>query len=224
LLSGIETRVGSTEREVQDKRAILELSATISELRQEMMRLRGQIEVLGNQVEQSDRRGRDLYNDLDGRMRRFEQARVEQSKAAEDAEARKRAEEAKLTELAANESKVYEAALNAFKLGNYGVAIQQFQGFTTQYPNSKLAPSAQYWLGNSHYALRDYKSAITAQQRVVSTWPDDAKAPDALLNIASSLADMGDANGARTTLRSVVERYPRSPAAEQAKQRLARPR
>ncbi|MEO7404947.1 MAG: YbgF trimerization domain-containing protein, partial [Burkholderiales bacterium] len=64
-LTAIETRIGVTEREIQDKRAILELSSTITELRQELMRMRGQIEVISNQVEQGDRRGRDLYNDLD---------------------------------------------------------------------------------------------------------------------------------------------------------------
>lgn len=224
-LTAIETRIGSTEREMQDKRAILELSSTITELRQEMMRMRGQIEVLANQVEQGDRRGRDLYNDLDARIRKFEQARIDPPKAAaEDPDARKRADEAKLAESAASESRTYEAALTAFKLGSYQTAIQQFQGFMTQHPSSKLAASAQYWLGNSHYALRDYKSAITAQQRVVNSWPDDSKAPDAMLNIASSLSELGDANAARTTLRGIIERYPRSPAADQAKQRLTRPR
>ena len=56
---------------------------------------------------------------------------------------------------------------------------------SSSYPQSQLAPSAQYWIGNAHYALRDYKSAISAQQKLIATWPDSAKAPDAMLNIAS---------------------------------------
>jgi tol-pal system protein YbgF len=92
----------------------------------------------------------------------------------------------------------------------------------TNYAQSQLVPSAQYWVGNAYYALRDYKVAIATQQKVVASWPDSAKAPDALLNIASSQSEMGDAKGARETLQSVLKKYPGSPAAQQAKQRLSR--
>ena len=81
-------------------------------------------------------------------------------------------------------------------------------------------PSAQYWVGNAYYALRDYKNAITAQQKIVAAWPDNAKAPDALLNIASSQAEMNDSRAARETLQLLLKKYPTSPAAEQARQRL----
>ena len=88
------------------------------------------------------------------------------------------------------------------------------------YPNSALVPSAQYWIGNAYYALRDYKVAIAAQQKVVVSWPDNPKAADAMLNIASSQAELGDQRAARETLKVLVTKYPQSPAAEQAKQRL----
>src|SRR6185295_2743224 len=107
----------------------------------------------------------------------------------------------------AAETKGYEAALNQFKLGNYPLAISAFQGFLVTYPTSKLAPSAQYWIGNAHFAQRDYKQAIAAQQRVLSAWPEDAKAPDALLNIASSQEAMGDRRGAQKTLEAVLVKY-----------------
>jgi tol-pal system protein YbgF len=81
--------------------------------------------------------------------------------------------------------------------------------------------SAQYWIGNAYYALRDYKTAIAAQQKVLASWPDSAKAPDALLNIASCQAEMGEVKVARETLQSLLKKYPGTPAAEQAKQRLA---
>lgn len=222
-LGGLDGRLAAVGEQVQDKRAILDLASNISEMRQEIARMRGQFEVLGNQIEQSDRRSRDLYNDLDGRMRKMEQARLEQDKAAQDEANRRKADESRAAEVAANETRNYESALNQFKLGNYQSAIAQFQTFMNQYPSSKLLPSAQYWIGNSYYALRDYTSAISAQQRVVAAWPEDAKAPDALLNIASSQAELGDGNSARTTLRSLIDKYPRSTAADQAKQRLARP-
>lgn len=218
----VEGRLAGIDQQLQDKRAIVDLANSIESVRAELARMRGQIEVLQNQIEQSDRRQRDLYNDVDGRMRKMEQARADERKIAEEEAARRKAEEQKVQDVAASETRVYESALNQFKLGNYQTAITQFQSFMTQFPQSRFLPSAQYWVGNSYYALRDYKSAISAQNRVVASWPEDGKAPDALLNIASSQAELGDANAARATLRQLVDKYPKSPAADQAKQRLAR--
>ena len=122
--------------------------------------------------------------------------------------------------VSAAETKAYEAALNQFKLGNYPLAISAFQGFMVTYPSSRLAPSAQYWIGNAHFAQRDYKQAIAAQQRVLAAWPDDPKAPDAMLNIASAQDALGDRRGAQKTLEGLLAKYPQSPAAASAKQRL----
>ena len=199
------------ESEVTDKKALLELVNQIDALKTEIANLRGQLEVVANRTEGLDKRQKDLYVDLDTRLRKFEQARAETEKAQATAQASAQAEQ-----------QAYEAGLNQFKADNYGSAIQTLQSFISSYPQSQLASSAQYWIGNAHYALRDYKSAISAQQKLIATWPESTKAPDAMLNIASSQCDMGDPNGSRNTLRTLVSKYPNSPAAEQAKQRLAK--
>jgi len=193
---------------VEDRRALVELASQIEALRADLARMRGQLEVLQNQADNADKRGKDLYVDIDTRLRKLEQAK---EPAAAD----------KATEaVPAAETKAYEAALNQFKLGNYALAISAFQGFLVTYPSSKLAPSAQYWIGNAHFAQRDYKQAVAAQQKVITAWPDDAKAPDAMLNIASAQDAMGDRRGAQRTLEGLVAKYPQSPAAASAKQRL----
>jgi tol-pal system protein YbgF len=202
-----KAQLARLEAEVQDKRAIADLANSIDGLRQEIARLRGQIELVGHEVEQLDRRQKDLYADIDGRLRRVEQGQAEKEKAAL---------------ASAVEQQTYEAALGHFKSGNYGAAIQNFQAFMTQYPQSRLLPSAQYWIGNSYYALRDFKAAIAAQQKVLSNWSDDAKAPDAMLNIASSQAELGELATSRDTLKLLLQKYPNSTSAEQARQRLAR--
>jgi len=119
------------------------------------------------------------------------------------------------------EARAYETAYSLFKIGNYQGAIAGFQNFRKSYPASSLAPSAVYWIGNAHYALRDFKSAISIQQNLVSTYPDSAKVPDALLNIASSQQEMNDNAAAKKTLEALVTKYPVSDAAEKAKRRLA---
>ncbi|MGP1609332.1 MAG: YbgF trimerization domain-containing protein, partial [Burkholderiales bacterium] len=52
---------------------VLALVSEIEKLREEMRGLRGQIEVLGNNIEGVTKRQRDMYVDLDQRLRRFEQ-------------------------------------------------------------------------------------------------------------------------------------------------------
>lgn len=220
----IDNRFGRVEGDAADKRAIVDLAASIDALRGEVSRLRGQIEVLQNQTEQLDKRQRDLYVDLDNRVRKIEQTPVAAPPPPPPAPEQQAAARppAPAAAEAPNEPKLYEAALNQFKLGNYSVAIQQFEMFTKSFPNSSLVPSAQYWVGNAYYALRDYKAAISIQRNVVAMWPDNPKAPDAMLNIASSQSELGEATAARSTLRELINKYPGSPAADQAKQRLAR--
>jgi tol-pal system protein YbgF len=207
----IEARLSRIEADAVERRAILDLAGQIEALRAEIARMRGQVELLAHQAETAEKRQKDLYLDIDTRLRKLEQAR-EQAAAPDKPPAEAAAAPA--------ETKAYEAALNQFKLGNYALAIAAFQGFLVTYPSSPLAPSAQYWIGNAHYAQRDYKGAIAAQQKLLSAWPDNSKVPDAMLNIASSQEALGDRRGAQKTLEGLVSKYPASPAAASARQRL----
>ena len=208
-LAAIDAKLGQMDSSGQNR--AVDLSQLLESLRQDMAKLRGQIEVLANQAENTERRQKDLYVDLDTRLRKLEQVQSQLQDKMSQGERN-----------AAAEKQAYETALNQFKLGNYQLAITSFQNFMTNFAGSELLPSAQYWIGNAYYAMRDYKSAIAAQQKVVKTWPDNSKAPDALLNIASSQAELGNSAAARETLRALVKKYPSTSAAEQAKQRLAR--
>ena len=208
---------------------VLELVSQLELLRQELKQLRGQIEVLGNNIEGTAKRQRDMYVDLDSRLRRLEQpgaaspATGAAPVAPPSPSAPAVAPAAPVPTSAAGgaDARMYEAAQNQRRIGNYRGAIVAFQSFISQYPKSELAPRAQYWIGDSYYNLRDFKSAITHQQKLVSSYPDSSTVPDALLNIASSQMELGDTATARKTLDGLVSRYPASEAAEKAKRRLA---
>lgn len=200
----MEERMGRLDSALKDR--AVDLAQLIDELKQDMMKLRGQIEVLRNQVETMERRQKDLYVDLDTRLRRLDQA-FQEKVVSPEREAQK-------------EKEAYEAALNQFKIGNYQASVAALQTFVVTYPNSQLVPAAQYWIGNAYYATRDYRMAIATQQKVTASWPDNPKAPDAMLNIASAQAELGDQKSARETLRVLMQKYPNSPAAQEAKHRL----
>jgi tol-pal system protein YbgF len=202
----IDDRLKAIESGMPDRRALVDLAGQIELLRGELSKIRGQSEVLANQIETSDRRQKDLYVDIDTRLRKLEQGQEQATP--------------KPAPIDVSETRVYEAALNQFKMGSYSLAISAFQGFLVTYPTSQLASSAQYWVGNAYYALRDFKNAIITQQKLIAVWPDSQKAPDAMLNIASSQEALGDRRGALKTLDELTRKFPGSPAAESAKQRM----
>jgi len=196
---------------VEDRRALIDLASQIEALRGEIARMRGQLELIQNQVETADKRGKDLYVDIDTRLRKLEQPK-------EAAVAEKPAVDTASPPPA--EVKAYEAALNLFKAGNYPLAVSAFQLFLYSYPSSKLAPNAQYWMGNTQAAQGQHKLAIATQQKLLATWPEDPKAPDAMAGIANAQEALGDRRSSQKTLEALLVKYPQSPAAASAKQRL----
>jgi tol-pal system protein YbgF len=218
----VEERVSKMETALAgatDRSAVLELAGQIEALRGDIAKMRGQLEVATNQIEVADKRQKDLYLDIDTRIRKLEEARELAAAAAAAAPAAAAAAQPAESQQA-GEMRAYQAALDQFKLGNYSLAVSAMQGFLVTYPNSTLAPNAQYWIGMAHSGQRDYKNAITAQRKLLASFPDSEKAPDALLSIASSQETMGDRRNARKTLEEVISRYPKSSAAASAKQRL----
>ncbi|MBI4742037.1 MAG: tol-pal system protein YbgF [Betaproteobacteria bacterium] len=199
-------------------KAQFELANQIQALREENARLRGQVETLTYELDAAKKRQQDFYIDLDGRLRKFEAPPQAETRPSEDGKT-----VAPKPAAAADpgaESRDYEAALNLFKANKLKESASAFEAFTKAYPDSALAPSAQYWLGNAHYALHDCKKAIDAQKALLNKWSGHAKAPDAMINISTCQQEIGDAKASKATLETVLIKYPDSPAAAIAKQRL----
>lgn len=224
-----DARINKIEEALKNQ-GLLDLFTQLEALKLEMNKLRGQIEELNNNVENTAKRQKDMYLDLDTRVRRFEQGAP--PPAAEAPAANSPAAAAGATGTggppvtiakadSAEETRAYEAAQSQRRVGNYQGAIVAFQNFIKQYPRSTLAPRAQYWIGDSYFNLRDFKLAIGSQQTLLKTYPDSPSVPDAMLNIASSQIEMGESLNGKRTLEDLVAKYPVSEAAEKAKRRLA---
>jgi tol-pal system protein YbgF len=225
LQKDLEDRVAQLERQLKSG-ALVDLANNVEGLKSDVARIRGQIEVLTYELEQSQKRQRDLYDDLDARMRKLEGAPgpAAGDAAPADAAAAGTATGAPTggTPVASTvaEQRAYDAALDQFKRGDFQGAITGFTAFVKTNPRSALAPSAQYWIGNAHFARKDYKAAIASQRQLLLAWPDSPKVPDALLNVASAQSELGDSAAARRTLEELIGKFPQSDAAAKAKQRL----
>ena len=239
----VAAKLGKLEEAVKQQaqnQPVLELANQMQVMREELRSMRGQLEVLSNSIEANAKRQRDMYVDLDTRLRRFEQSAPAAPAGAQGGAPAGAAPAlapgpapgaagpqsapaptAATGAAAADEQRVYEAAQQQRRVGNYPAAIASFQSFVQQFGRSPLAHRAQYWIGDSYYNLRDFKSAIANQQKLISSYPESASVPDALLNMASSYLELGDQASAKKTMDNLVARYPSSEAAEKAKRRLA---
>ena len=203
----VRTKVDTLQQSKADNSAVLELSNQNDQLRQEIARLNGQIEVLSNEVANIQQRQKDFYVDLDNRLRKLEPQVV--------------TVDGKDATVELSEQRTYDNALALFKAGDYKKSGAAFADFLQRYPQSAYAPSAQYWIGNAYYAQRDYKNAIAAQQALLKKYPGNPKGADALLNIASSYTELKDKPAAKKSLESLITQYPNATASQTAKERLA---
>jgi tol-pal system protein YbgF len=117
---------------------------------------------------------------------------------------------------------VYKQDLDALRAGAYSVAATGFKDFVAHYPSSPLAPSAQYWLGQTYYVTHEYEAAASAFRTVLQKWPDDRKAPDAMLGLGNTQNAMKRGADARATLTQVAQKYPGTDAAKRASDMLQR--
>jgi tol-pal system protein YbgF len=189
------------------QRGQLEAGGQFDQMHQDLAKLRGMIEQVTNDVATLQKHNRDLYSDLDARIKKLEPTSV--------------TVEGKSVQIDRDEQSAYEAAMALFKANDFRTAVGGLSAFLSRYPQSPYASSAQFWLGSSFYAIKDYRSAIAAQQALIDRFPDSPKAPDALLNIAASQIELNDKKSARATLNKVISDFPNSDAAKLAKERLA---
>lgn len=118
------------------------------------------------------------------------------------------------------EQSAFDGAMDLYRRGDFKEAIQSLSAFLTLYPDSVLAPTAQFYLGSSNYAIKDYKGAISVLKTMAGKYPDHPRAPDALLVAAGSEFELNARSAAKATLEQIVKNYPDSAAAQSAQQRL----
>lgn len=233
-----------------DARAMVQLMNQLDSLNVELNKLRGKVEELNNSVLNAEKRQKDMYLDLDTRLRRIEQSTTDtaaESQKGTSALSDLRGRIEKLEQAAASGAgpasnaagsssppagasvnadeavrRAYEAAMQKYRDGDYQDAIQSFQAIVEQYPGHPFAVNAQYWTGDSYYQLRAYRSAIDAQKKLIETYPNSPKTADAMLNMGSALVGLGDIDGARQTWERLIATYPGSRAAANAGERIKR--
>lgn len=203
-LSNLENSVRSaTENASQGQISLLNEN---EKLRAELSRIRGQVEEISRATNVTGSRSKDLYLDLDTRLRQLEPLTFEFENTAHTVIAR--------------EKQLFEKALEILKAADFPKAAESFKTFRAQFPASTLNASALFLEGAAHYAAQNYEPAIFARTRFIELYPDHPKADAALLNLASSQQESKDMAGAKKSLESLIKNYPQSPLVADAQSRL----
>ena len=106
----------------------------------------------------------------------------------------------------------YDLAYGYVLHKDYGLATQAFRDFVRKYPEDKLIPDAQYWMGEALYQQQHYRDAAESFLAVSTKYEHSGKAPDSLLRLGQSLAALKKTEAACATLAEVGRKYPKASA------------
>ncbi len=200
---------------------LMDMQNQLEILKQEVARLKGELEVANHNIEATAQRQKDLYGDTDIRLRKLEpNTTQEMTVAAKLAEV---VPPLASTALPANNTQEYqllELANGLSKASKHKDAYNAYDKFIRDYPNSALSADALYGLGYSQYALKNYKSAVATQEKLVDLYPKSAKVADAMMTVANSQIQLGLVSNAKKTLRDLISNFPNSDVTPIAQKRL----
>lgn len=122
----------------------------------------------------------------------------------------------------AEEESTYQTAFKLLQAGRYSEAIDGFKKVLQQFSQGTYADNAQYWIGESHYALHHFDQSLQEFNQLLQHYPDSPKRAHALLKMGYVHYELRDYSKAREALNKVVTAYPNSASARLADQRLQR--
>ena len=212
----LEARIVSLEAVIKSG-SLNDMLNQIELIKQDVSKLRGDIETLRHLNATVEQRQKDLYQDLDGRLRK-----IEEKSSTNNTNTPNKGTEAILTPevKAPSDQEVYDQANTLLDSLKYKEAFQAFTDFIKQFPNSALLPDAKYGLANTQFNLKNYKASIGTYQKLLDQHPEFAKNPEALLDLANAQIQLALIPEAKKSLKDLIKKYPQSDLIKNAQKRL----
>ena len=189
--------------------ALVQLQKTIEDVAE----LRGQLESNTHNVDELEASVKKYSDETDLRL-----AEIQSPDAAKAALARRKfAELQKPTD-----KKGYlKLANDQLEAGEVVVARQLYAEFIKKWGQDDLAGEAHYGLGETFYREDKCREALAEFGKVVQDYARTKSAPNAYLHSADCFKKLKMSNESRLALEEVIRIHPRSPAAKEAKVKLA---
>lgn len=116
---------------------------------------------------------------------------------------------------------LYQLGRQQLERGNARTARQAFEAITSGHATHRLAPDAQFGIGES-WVQEDPERALREFERVQELFPSSPRAPAALYRAGVIARDRNDTAKAREYFQRVVRGYPGSEEARAASEALSR--
>ncbi len=115
---------------------------------------------------------------------------------------------------------IFRAANEDYVRGRYDLAILGFRDYLKRYPNTELASSSQYWIGECYLAQQNYAQAVEEFQKLLDVYPQSPKVPSALYKQGLAYLELGKTGKALKALETVSSQFPTTTEAGHAAERL----
>lgn len=181
------------------KRNNADFGLEIETLRQELQRLRGQLEETDFRMQKLQQDVQLFKEDVDIRFSDGGGAALPESADA-----------------------LFKFASDKFDAQDHRLARKGFEAFQTKHPRDKRVPDAIFMVGETFFAQGQWVSAAMEYQKILRNHERTERAGDAAFRTGETFQKLGRCKEARLFWDTVVKDYSRSKFAGQAKERLAK--
>lgn len=216
-----EERIGSLEQQIQtiqntymsNNASVASAIASSQTVRDEWTSIRGEVEsnrhLIKSQYGELSRQIAELDHRIQSIEDRLTIFSSQLSKAL-----------GKVSPQVAAEGDLYQKGLDLVNEAKYLEAAAAFESFLRNYPKSSFAASAEAWVGECFYSMRDYQRAIKEYQRFLDDYPRDKNVSTAVLKQGNSFYELGMLEEAKAFYQKVIQSYPSSGAAAESQAKL----
>lgn len=190
---------------MQSTSASTELVVELQTLREEISALRGTIEELEYQVSRLGEKQAENYKDLDGRVAGLYSGAVAVPSSVNAASIEPQSNTPvnvatsveppvpnKNSDLGLESRRIYDQGFSALRQGDRQSAIQAFSSLLEKYPESREAPDARYWLGETYWLANKKEESRQAFVQLLELTTDYRKAGDAMYRLGVIYDQLGD--------------------------------
>lgn len=218
----------SSEALSQTRKGNANTVADITDLRDNLQQLRGQVEALKKDLTRGMKKEEEYKEKFDNILLKinfienFLEIGKKDGGLSESGGKGKSAGNAAAKDPAKKQDKetMYSASYQVFKEGNYDKARAEFQNFLAVYPDSEYSDNAQFWIGECYFFEKNYEKAILEYEKVAKNFPGGNKVPYALLKQGLSFLKLDDKTSAKLLLQQVIKDYPNTNQARIARSKL----
>ncbi len=220
----LEERVERIENQQQQRnKAVVDLQYKISEIQEEVRNMLGTQEENNYRLNQLTERQREIYKDIDRRLNEAQKSLTTISRprpSSTTANMPVTTTPNVTGSSSRGEAKAYERIFPLVRGKKYDEATTAYQEFLANYPATKYAVNAHYWLGQVHFVQGQMEQAINQFKLVSEKYSTTSKAPDALLKLGIIYQQQNKLEEAKSIFTKLSREFSGSSSARLAERRL----